>query len=361
MLTTHSRVDRETESLLADSSGTDSPSTDLPGSDSLQKLPELYRQMAIARAIDVEAIAMQRTGHLPAYPPQIGQEAAQIGSGVAIDLELDFAFPSYRELGVAVAMGVDLVGYMATHLGTWHGGQYDPQASRFAPIQAVVAGSVLHAVGWAMGQKLDGTRGCAVAYFGDGASSQGDVHEAMNFAGVYTLPVVFFCQNNGWAISVPTKQQVAGGSVAARAASYGLASEQVDGNDVAAVYEATRRALDRARSGGGATVIEAMTYRIGPHATSDDPGRYRPLDEEQAWRARDPLTLCEKKLREANLADDSFFEAARTEAKGVSEEVRSGILNLADRPANEMFDFVYANPTAALLEQQEKFESGDAE
>ncbi len=351
-------------------------------------LPELYRQMSIARAIDREAVNLQRTGVLPAYAPLIGQEAAQVGSGAAIDKRYDFAFPTYRELGVAVAMGVDLTGYMATHLASWHGGLYDPVASRFAPIQAVVAGSVLHAMGWALGQKLDAGLapvgrapnessahdssnpdanepaatepdtssapiGAAIAYFGDGASSQGDVHEAMNFAGVYTLPVVFFCQNNGWAISVPTENQVAGGSVSARAAGYGLPSEKIDGNDVAAVYEATTRALNRAHSGGGATVIEAMTYRVGPHSTSDDPGRYRSLDEEQSWRARDPLKLCEKRLRDEGLADEFFTEAA-AHALEVSEQVRTGILSQVDRPMHELFDFVYAEPPAALLAQRDR-------
>lgn len=315
-------------------------------------LASLYRQMAITRAIDVEAIAMQRTGHLPAYAPEIGQEAAQVGSGAAIDLERDFAFPTYRELGVAVAMGVDLVEYMSTHLGTWHGGMYNASVSRLAPIQAVVAGSVLHAVGWAMGQKLDATGGAAIAYFGDGASSQGDVHEAMNIAGVYTLPVVFFCQNNGWAISLPSEAQVAGGSVAARAAAYGLPSETIDGNDVLAVFDATTRALERARAGAGATVIEAMTYRVGPHSTSDDPGRYRSLEEEQSWRACDPLLLAENRLREEGRSDD-FFDEVRDEARATSERVRAGILALADRPTSEMFDFVYANPPAALIEQRD--------
>jgi len=299
--------------------------------------------MLVARRIDEEAIAMQRQGALPSYAPSKGQEAAQVGSAAALDLSRDFAFPTYRDLGAAVAMGVDLVGYLSTHLGTWHGGLYDPVASRFAPFNAVVGGPVTHAVGWAMGAKLDGTGGAAITYFGDGASSQGDVHEAMNFAGVYRLPVVFFCQNNGWAISVPTARQVAGGSVAKRAEGYGIEGVRVDGNDVRAVYEATRQAL---RS-GQPVVIEAMTYRMGPHSTSDDPGRYRTLDEERAWAERDPLLKAA-----AELSRDELDEA-EAHAKEVTRQVREGLLALGDRPGEELFDFVYREPTKALLEQKE--------
>jgi 2-oxoisovalerate dehydrogenase E1 component alpha subunit len=318
---------------------------------------ELYRQMAVARQIDNEGVAMQRQGLVPGYAPMRGQEAAQVGSGAALDLARDFAFPTYRELGVAVAMGVDLVAYMATHLATWHGALYDPLASRFASVNAVVAGSVLHAVGWAKGEQLSGRSGVAVAYFGDGASSQGDVHEAMNFAGVYRLPIVFFCQNNGWAISVPTERQVAGGSVAARAAGYGIEGDRVDGNDIVAVYQATAAALERARAGGGPTVIEAMTYRAGPHATSDDPGRYRTLADEQAWVERDPLTLHARRLREQRFADDQFFEAVTREAIAAAEEVRAGIIALEQRPGTEMFDFVFEQPTEPLLQQKLAWQS----
>ncbi|GAA3562411.1 thiamine pyrophosphate-dependent enzyme [Amycolatopsis ultiminotia] len=315
----------------------------------------LHRLMVLARRIDEDAIALQRQGVLPAYAPAKGQEAAQVGSAAALDPARDFAFPTYRELGVAVAMGVDLVGYLSTHLNIWHGGMYDSQASRLAPFNAVVGGPVTHAVGWAMGAKLDETGGAAITYFGDGASSQGDIHEAMNFAGVYRLPVVFFCQNNGWAISLPAARQVAGGSVAARASGYGIEGVRVDGNDVEAVFEATRAALDRARDGGGATVIEAMTYRLGPHSTSDDPGRYRSLEDEQAWTGRDPITRAARRLPEADLAEAEQYAAE------VVERVREGLQALTPRPAEELFSFVYREPTAALLAQQRAWkESLDA-
>src|SRR6478752_8032979 len=211
------------------------------------QLRELYTLMAAVRHLDTSAIAWQRQGIIPGYAPELGQEAAQVGGGYAVDTIRDFVFPTYREMGVARTMGVDMVAYMSTHKATWHGGLYNPMESRLAPIQAVVAGSVLHAVGWAHGQTLDKKDGVALTYFGDGASSQGDVHEALNFAAVMKAPVVFFVQNNGWAISVPTERQVAGGSIAARAAGYDMASMRIDGNDVEEVVWATSQAFAYAR------------------------------------------------------------------------------------------------------------------
>lgn len=315
-------------------------------------LKDLYAKMLATRQIDMSAIAMQREGLILAYSPLRGQEAAQIGSGVALDLARDFAFPTYRELGVAVAMGVDLVGYLASYLGIWHGGLYDPMASRFGSINAVVAGSVLHSVGWAKGAQLSGSGGVAISYFGDGASSEGEVHEAMNLAGIDKLPVVFFCQNNGWAISLAAERQIAGGSVAGRAAAYGIEGVRIDGNDVIAVLEATRNALDRARAGEGPTVIEAMTYRVGPHSTSDDPGRYRSLDDEQKWVASDPIVSFAERLRAEGIADEQFFQSASAEAEHSADAVRAGLAALTDRPGEELFDFVFADSTSALQEQK---------
>lgn len=315
-------------------------------------LRRLYRTMATVRRLDLDGVAMQRQGIIPGYAPMRGQEAAQVGSAAALDLTRDFAFPTYRELGVAVAMGVDPVAYLASHQGAWHGGLWDASTARLAPINAVVGGAVTHAVGWALGAKLDRTGGAAIAYFGDGASSQGDIHEAMNTAGVSQLPVIFFCQNNGWAISVPTSEQVAGGSVAARGAGYGMPGVRIDGNDVLAVYDATMEALERARSGGGPTIIEAMTYRMGPHSTSDDPGRYRTLDEEQSWLARDPLALCEEQLRRTGTVGDEFFAEVEDTAGGLADRVRDDVAALGGRPGEEMFDYVFADPTSALLGQR---------
>jgi len=320
-----------------------------------EQLRELYSLMASVRHLDTAAVAWQRQGIIPGYAPQIGQEAAQVGSGYAVDRTRDFVFPTYREMGVARAMGLDMVGYMSTHKATWHGGMYNPLESRFAPIQAVVAGSVLHAVGWAHGQTLSGKpddeRGVAMTYFGDGASSQGDVHEAMNFAAVMKAPVVFFIQNNGWAISVPTERQVAGGSVAARAAGYGIPSLQVDGNDVVAVHEATRSAFAHCRAGNGPVVIEAMTYRRGPHSTADDPGRYRTLEEERLGAGEDPLERFKQRLLDDGIADNAFFADAQQQAQEEEEAIRAGIEALAPRPGAEMFSLVFQEPTPTLQSQ----------
>ncbi|WP_434613038.1 thiamine pyrophosphate-dependent enzyme [Arthrobacter sp. A5] len=332
-----------------------------PGSADLtgDELRELYRLMAAVRHLDTSAVGWQRQGLIPGYAPELGQEAAQVGSGFAVDLDRDFAFPTYREMGVARAMGVDMIGYMSTHQASWHGGLYDPVKSRMAPIQAVVAGSVLHAVGWAHGQKLSGLppekQGVAVSYFGDGASSQGDVHEAMNFAAVMKAPVVFFTQNNGWAISVPTERQVAGGSVAARAAGYGIPSLQIDGNDVVAVVRAMRTALAHCRAGKGPMVIEAMTYRRGPHSTSDDPGRYRTLEAESTDAGTDPLVVLRDRLLAEGLADDAFFTEALKTAKAEEEEIRAGVAALGPRPGTEMFDFVFQESTPALAGQARRW------
>jgi pyruvate dehydrogenase E1 component alpha subunit len=315
--------------------------------------------MVAVRHLDTSAVAWQRQGIIPGYAPEFGQEAAQVGSAYAVDTGRDFVFPTYREMGVARTMGVDMVAYMSTHKATWHGGLYDPLESRLAPIQAVVAGSVLHAVGWAHGQTLsgsagtntDGGLGVALTYFGDGASSQGDVHEAMNFAAVMKAPVVFFVQNNGWAISVPTDHQVAGGSVAARAAGYGMPALQIDGDDVVAVVDATRRAFVHARSGNGPVLIEAMTYRRGPHSTSDDPGRYRSLDEEREAAGEDPLVRFRQRLLADGIADEEFFAGALAAAKAEEEQIRTGLQALGSRPGAEMFDLVFRETTPALQAQ----------
>jgi 2-oxoisovalerate dehydrogenase E1 component alpha subunit len=315
------------------------------------ELRELYSLMVAVRHLDTSAIAWQRQGIIPGYAPEFGQEAAQVGSGYAVDTTRDFVFPTYREMGVARTMGVDMVAYMSTHKATWHGGLYDPLATRLAPIQAVVAGSVLHAVGWAHGQTLDGKDGVALTYFGDGASSQGDVHEAMNFAAVMKAPVVFFVQNNGWAISVPTERQVAGGSLAARAAGYGMPALQIDGDDVVAVVEATRRAFAHARSGNGPVLIEAMTYRRGPHSTADDPGRYRSLDEERDGAGVDPLERFRQRLLADGIAGGEFFAGALAAARAEEEQIRTGLQGLGPRPGTEMFDLVFQETTPALQAQ----------
>lgn len=324
------------------------------------ELRRLYRLLTAVRQLDLAAVAWQRQGIIPGYAPELGQEAAQVGSAFAMDRSRDFIFPTYREMGTALTLGVDMVQYMATHKASWHGGLYDPVATRLAPIQAVVGGSVLHAVGWAHGQRLEAQAGggipaeglpAALTYFGDGASSQGDIHEAMNFAAVLKAPVIFFVQNNGWAISLPTEAQVAGGTVAARAAGYGMKSLTVDGNDAPAVVMATREALAHARAGHGPVLIEAMTYRRGPHSTSDDPGRYRTLEEERRDAGTDPVELLAGRLLAEGHADQEFLAAAKTDAIAGADEIRDGVQALTPRPGAEMFKFVFAESTEQLNDQ----------
>src|SRR5437762_576652 len=262
--------------------------------------------MIVARQADLEATALQRQGELAVYPPLIGQEAAQIGSAFALQRE-DYIFPSYRELGAAVVRGVDLVQYLHFYRATWHGGTYDPNELRFGMVSVPVGSQALHAVGYALGVRMDGKHECALVYFGDGATSEGDVHEAFNFAAVLRAPVVFFCQNNQWAISVPLSRQTVA-PIWKKAEAHGFPGVQVDGNDVLAVYQATKEAAARARADGTPTLIEAVTYRLGPHSTADDASKYRTEDEVQGWRAKDPLERYKRWLERTGVADASFFE-----------------------------------------------------
>jgi len=312
---------------------------------------ELLRLMIRSRRLDRECWALQRQGELTVYPPFEGQEAAQVGSAFALGPD-DFVFPSFRELAAAVVRGVDVVEYLQYHRGTWHGGPYDPIAARFAPICVPVATQIVHAVGWAMGAKLDGSSACSLAYFGDGSASEGDFHEGANLAAVFRAPAILFCQNNGWAISVPSNEQFAA-PIAARAAGYGMPGVRVDGNDVLAVYAVTRDAVERARAGEGPTLIEAITYRIGSHSTADDAARYRDEEQVTAWRARDPIDRYRTHLLDAGAIDDAFVGSCDDEAEAWVANVRADLTALGEPPAGEMFDHAFADPPPTLLPQRE--------
>jgi 2-oxoisovalerate dehydrogenase E1 component alpha subunit len=303
-------------------------------------LRDLYRHMVRARRLDRECMALQRQGELTVYPPFEGQEAAQVGSAFALGAD-DFAFPSFRELAAALVRGVDAVEYLEYHRGTWHGGPYDPYATGFAPICVPVATQIVHAVGWALGAKLERKPASALAYFGDGSTSEGDFHEAANMAAVFAAPVVLFCQNNGWAISVPPEEQYAA-PIVARAAGYGMPGVRVDGNDVLAVYAETKKAVDRARSGGGPTLIEAITYRIGPHSTADDATRYRPADDVEAWRRRDPIARYRTWLLANEHADEAFVVACDDDAQAWVTEVRVGVTSAPDASPDELNAYTFA-------------------
>lgn len=316
------------------------------------QLRELYRLMALTRRMDLEATALQRQGELAVYPPLIGQEAAQVGSAYALE-DVDWVFPSYRELGAAIVRGVDLVEYLHFYRGTWHGGTYDANAHRFGYVAAPVASQVLHAVGFALGARLDRVPLCVLVYFGDGATSEGDFHEGCNFAAVFGAPVVFFCQNNQWAISVPLERQTAV-PIWRKADAYGFPGVQVDGNDVLAVYAVTKEAARRAREERTPTLVEAVTYRLGPHSTADDATRYRSDEEVKRWRARDPLDRYGRWLSEAGLADEAFFRGVEEEARALAARVRAGVVASPARPVEELFQWVYRDLPEHLRRQRDQ-------
>ncbi len=351
----HSRSDHPNLVRLIAPDGTAVGDTDVGLSP--QELRELLRLMILTRRLDDECMALQRQGELTVYPPFRGQEAAQVGSAFALGPQ-DFVFPSFRELAAALVRGVDPVEYLQYHRGTWHGGPYDPLATRFAPICVPVATQIVHAVGWAMGAKLDGKAACALTYFGDGATSEGDFHEGANLAAVFGAPVVLFCQNNGWAISVPLEVQTAG-PIFRRAAGYGFPGVQVDGNDVLAVFKVTKAAADRARNGLGPTLIEAMTYRMGPHTTADDSSRYRTEEELAAWAPRDPIARYRRYLVDAGVADQAFLESCDGEAEERVATIRARVVGTAAPPPSEMFDHVFAAAPPSL-ERQRREALGDA-
>ncbi|MGN6325320.1 pyruvate dehydrogenase (acetyl-transferring) E1 component subunit alpha [Pseudolysinimonas sp.] len=315
----------------------------------------LYRDMRVIRRIDDEATALQRQGELALWPPLRGQEATQLASARALG-DGDFVFTSYREHGVAFARGVrgvDLVRvWRGATASAWH-----PYEHRVATPQVIIGAQSLHATGWAMGEVLakgDQTPDAGVAYFGDGAMSEGDVAEAMVFAASFRLPVVFVCSNNQWAISEPVTLQ-APGTLADRGPGFGIPSVRVDGNDVLAVYAVMREALDRARAGEGPTLIEAVTYRMGPHTTADDPTRYRTAEELAAWAERDPVDRLERLLRaEGILTDEREAEvgAAADEAGG---ELRAACIALPDPEPLAVFDHIYAEPNRQIERERAEY------
>jgi pyruvate dehydrogenase E1 component alpha subunit len=322
-----------------------------------EDLRELYRLMALTRRADQEATALQRQGQLAVYPPLIGQEAAQVGSAFALEPS-EWIFPSYRELGAALTRGVDLVEYLHFYRGTWHGGTYDPAATRFGMVSVPVASQTLHAVGYAMGARMDGRSEATLVYFGDGATSEGDFHEACNFASVFSAGVIFLCQNNQWAISVPVSRQTTA-PIWKKAEAYGFPGVRVDGNDVLAVYRVTREAAARARQDGTPTLIEAVTYRIGPHSTADDASRYRAAGEVEEWSARDPLRRYRSWVEAAGVADAEFLAAVDGEADDLAARIRDGVLSAEPRPVHELFEWVFAELPQHLQRQRDQV-VGDA-
>lgn len=317
-----------------------------------EQLASLYEDLSVVRRIDTEATALQRQGELGLWPPLLGQEAAQIGSARALRSD-DFVFTSYRENAVAYCRGVEITDLLRVWRGTSHGG-WNPYDVGMAVPAVVIGAQTLHATGYALGCAKDGVDSVAVAYFGDGATSQGDVNEAMVFAATFKAPVVFFCQNNQWAISEPVTLQ-AKAHISERAPGFGIPSLRVDGNDVLAVMAATRVALDRARNGDGPTFIEAVTYRMGPHTTSDDPTRYRDRDELEQWAAKDPISRLGALLDSKGLLTDELTARVTARADEVARELRAGCLALTAPDPLTIFDNVYATPHRGLDRQRSQY------
>jgi 2-oxoisovalerate dehydrogenase E1 component alpha subunit len=305
-----------------------------------------YRDQVLIRRFDAEATALQRQGELGLWASLLGQEAAQVGSGRALRPQ-DYAFPTYREHGVAWCRGVNPLNLLGLFRGVNHGG-WDPNENNFHLYTVVIGAQTLHAVGYAMGIQHDHAVGtndpdrdaAVIAYFGDGASAQGDVNESFVYAASMNAPVVFFCQNNQWAISQPVEKQ-SRIPIYQRARGFGFPGVRVDGNDVLAVYAVTRAALNAARSGQGPMLIEAYTYRMGAHTTSDDPTKYRITAELEVWKLRDPIARLKAYLTSSLKADPEFFEAVEAEADELAAKVREGCLNMPDPAPLTMFDNVY--------------------
>lgn len=324
-------------------------------------LGELHRRMVLGRSFDVQATALAKQGRLAVYPSSRGQDACQVGAVLALR-DQDWLFPTYRDSVAIFTRGVDAPEALTLLRGDWHCG-YDPYQYRVAPHCTPLATSALHAVGFAHAATLKGEDLVALAMLGDGATSEGDTHEALNFAAVWKAPVVFLVQNNGYAISVPLAKQTAAPTLAAKGIGYGMPSLLIDGNDAAAVYAAVRAGVERAASGAGPLLIEAVTYRAEPHTNADDDTRYRDRAEVAAWLARDPIARLAAYLSARGLLDGAGSAELAEEAERLAASVRERLSQDVSVDPGELFDHVYARPTAALRRQRTALlaEMADAE
>lgn len=336
---------------LVDADGTptahDRYSRELPE----QTLCWLYEMMVITREVDTEFINLQRQGELALYPSCRGQEAAQIGAAACLRTT-DWLFPQFRELGVYLVRGISPGQVGAAWRGTWHGG-LEFTEKWCAPIAIPVGTQTLHAVGAAMAAQRLGEDSVTVAFIGDGATSVGDLPEALNFAAVFNTPCVFYVQNNQWAISVPASRQTAAPSFAHKAIGYGMPGIRVDGNDVLACYAVMAQAATRAREGGGPTLIEAVTYRLGPHTTSDDPARYRTQEEVDHWLALDPIPRYRTYLQGQGLWSARLQERVDARAKLLRTELRDAVFGAPDFAVDDVFTTVYTDITPELQTQRD--------
>ncbi|MTD14701.1 pyruvate dehydrogenase (acetyl-transferring) E1 component subunit alpha [Nakamurella sp. YIM 132087] len=334
---------------LLDPAGDLHPHPDWPLDITPELTRDLYRKMRLARRLDEEALALQRQGELGLWLQVLGQEASQVGSITGVRAS-DHVFPSYREHAAAMCRGITPAELLIQWRGNAHSG-WDPERYRFHIYTLVLAAQLLHATGYAMGVQRDGADELVLTYFGDGSSSEGDANEAFNWAAAAGAPVLFFCQNNGWAISTPPQIQMRA-PLHQRAAGFGLDAHLVDGNDVLAVHAVTRGVADQVRSGSGPAFIEAITYRMAGHSTSDDPGRYRTDSEVDGWRTRDPLARMELLLEKQGWSDAAYLSELDLECKELGTEVRRICKELPLPELDERFDQVLAERPELLTEQR---------
>ncbi|RMB85544.1 pyruvate dehydrogenase (acetyl-transferring) E1 component subunit alpha [Streptomyces shenzhenensis] len=313
-------------------------------------LLRLYAQLVRGRRYNTQATALTKQGRLAVYPSSTGQEACEIAAALVLQ-DRDWLFPSYRDTLAVVARGVDPVEALTLLRGDWHTG-YDPYAHRVAPLSTPLATQLPHAVGLAHAARLKGDDVVALAMVGDGGTSEGDFHEALNFAAVWRAPVVFLVQNNGFAISVPLAKQTAAPSLAHKAVGYGMPGRLVDGNDAAALHEVLADVVRHAREGGGPTLVEAVTYRMDAHTNADDATRYRTDADVAAWRDHDPVLLLERELTGRGLLDEDAVTAAREDAETMAAELRDRMNRDAETDPMDLFAHVYAEPTPQLREQR---------
>ncbi|MFI8307648.1 pyruvate dehydrogenase (acetyl-transferring) E1 component subunit alpha [Streptomyces sp. NPDC085927] len=315
-------------------------------------LCRLYAELVKGRRYNAQATALTKQGRLAVYPSSTGQEACEVAAALVLE-EQDWLFPSYRDTLAVVARGVDPVETLTLLRGDRHTG-YDPREHRVAPLSTPLATQLPHAVGLAHAARLKGDDVVALAMVGDGGTSEGDFHEALNFAAVWRAPVVFLVQNNGFAISVPLAKQTAAPSLAHKAVGYGMPGRLVDGNDAAAVHEVLADAVRHARAGGGPTLVEAITYRVEAHTNADDATRYRGDAEVETWKGHDPVALLEQELTRRGLLDDDRIAAVRQDAETMAADLRARMNQDPVLDPMDLFAHVYAEPTSQLLEQREQ-------
>ncbi|WP_051287071.1 pyruvate dehydrogenase (acetyl-transferring) E1 component subunit alpha [Paenibacillus taiwanensis] len=316
---------------------------------------EMYKLLVLNRVFDRKLVNMQRKGQIGTYASFEGQEASQVGSAMAL-LPQDWMFPTYRDHAAMLTFGYEMVKIIWYWMGRIEGCM-PPNNRNILPPYVPIATQIPQAAGAAWASKYKNEGACSIAYFGDGATSEGDFHEGLNMASVFKAPVVFFCQNNGYAISVPFSRQTASETVAQKAIAYNMNCVRVDGNDVFAVYVTTKNALEAARSGKGPTLIEAVTYRYGPHTTADDPSRYRSAEESETWKLRDPLLRLEAYLRKQNVLDQDTQEMIHIEADRLVNDGIQYALNVPKPDPSIMFKHVLSEKPWNIQEQESSFNS----